>query len=80
MRSSTALASSSSGSGRPSACLGAVEQLGQAVLAERMEDQHAGPRQKRRIELEGRVLGGGADQDDGAVLHDRQEASPAGRG
>ena len=54
--------------------LGARQQLLEALLAKRMERQHPRARQKRGVELEGRVLGGRADQDDGAVLHDRQEA------
>ena len=53
--------------------LGAGEQLLQRLPVERPEDQHARARQKRRVQLERRVLGGGADQRDGAVLHDRQE-------
>ena len=39
----------------------------------RMENEHAGARQKRRVELEGRVLGRRADQSDRAVLHHGQE-------
>ena len=54
--------------------LGARQQLLEALLAERVEDQHAGAGQKRGVELEGRILGGRADEDDRAVLHDRQKA------
>ena len=39
-----------------------------------MEHQHDGTRQQRAVQLEGRVLGGGAHQRDGAVLHVGQEA------
>ena len=53
--------------------LGAGEKLGDRRFVERLEDQHAGARQERRVQLERRVLGGGADERDGAVLHDRQE-------
>ena len=59
---------------------GARQQLLDRGGIERFEHQHAGARQQRRVELEARVLGGGADQHDGAVLHHRQETSPAGRG
>ena len=64
----------SSGSLRFSCGLGALEQRLKRRVVEPLEHQHAGARQKRRVELEGRVLGGGADQDDGAVLDVRQEA------
>ena len=50
-----------------------LEQLLDRRRIERLEHQHAGARQERRVELEGRVLGGGANQHDGAVLHHRQE-------
>jgi hypothetical protein len=53
--------------------LGAGEELLDRVGVERLEHQHARPRQHRRNQLEGWVLRGGADQDDRAVLHDRQE-------
>ena len=39
-----------------------------------MEHQHDGAREQRAVELEGGVLGGGADQRDGAVLHVGEEA------
>ncbi len=54
--------------------LGAIEQLGDGLGAERREDHHAGPREQGGVQLETRVLGGGADQRDRAVLHDGQEA------
>ena len=60
--------------------LGAREQLLDRVRIERLEHQHARARQQRGVQLERRVLGGGADQHDGAVLHHRQEADPAARG
>ena len=74
MRSSTARASSSSGSGLPSVASARASSFAEALLVQRVEDQHARARQKRGVELEGRVLGRRADQDDRAVLHDRQEA------
>jgi hypothetical protein len=40
---------------------------------ERMEHQHARAREQRRVELEGWVFGGGADQHHGAVFHHGQE-------
>ena len=54
--------------------LGAREQLLDRRGIERLEHQHARARQQRRVQLERRVFGGGADQHDGAVLHHRQEA------
>ena len=39
----------------------------------RLEGQHPCARQESGVELEGRILGRRADEDDGAVLHDRQE-------
>ena len=42
---------------------------------ERLENQDARPRQQRRDQFERRILGRGADQDDRAVLHDRQKKS-----
>ncbi len=53
--------------------LGARQQLFEAFFAERVEHQHPRAREKRGVELEGRVLGGRADQDDRAVLHDGQK-------
>ena len=46
---------------------------------ERMEDKHARSRQERSVELEGRVFGGSADQNDRAVFHHRQKRVPAVR-
>ena len=54
--------------------LGTGQQLFEAFLAERVEDQHPRARQQRGVEFEGRILGGRADEDDRAVLHDRQKA------
>jgi hypothetical protein len=42
-------------------------------LVEPVENEHHGPRQQRRIELEGGVLRSCADERDSAVLHVRQE-------
>ncbi len=52
---------------------GAGKQRLKAFVVQALEGKHARPRQKRRVELEGRVLGGGADEDDSAVLHIGQE-------
>ena len=49
------------------------QEIGERLRLERLEDEDAGAREERGVELEGRVLGGGADQRDGAVLHHRQE-------
>ena len=38
-----------------------------------MKHQHARPRQQRRVELERRIFGGGADQHHGAVFHHGQK-------
>jgi hypothetical protein len=48
--------------------------LGERRLVEAVEDQDLGAREEGGVQLEGRVLGGGPDQHDGAVLHVRQEA------
>ena len=53
---------------------GALRHLLELVRRERIEPQHLGARQQRRIELEARVLGGGANKRDGPILHHRQEA------
>ena len=45
----------------------------QRRLVEPPQRQHLRPRQKRRVELERRVLRRRADEDDGPVLHQRQE-------
>src|ERR1700758_4072552 len=50
-----------------------AEQLFDCSRIERVKHQHACARQKRRVQLERRVFGGGADQHHGAVLHHRQE-------
>jgi hypothetical protein len=54
--------------------LGAGEQLGHGRLVEPVEHEHERAGEKRAVELEGGVLGGGADQRDGAVLHVGEEA------
>jgi len=51
-----------------------VEDLGERLLVERLEHQHPRPRQQRRVELERRVLGSGADQNYRAVFDVGQEA------
>ena len=53
--------------------LGAAEQRFEIVVAEPAQHQHLGARQQRADQLEGRVLGRGPDEDNGAVLDDRQE-------
>ena len=73
MRIKDARASASSGSALPSMCLGAGEQLFDRAGVERLEHQDAGARQQRRNQFKRRILGGRADQHDGAVLHHRQE-------
>ncbi len=55
-------------------CLRPLQKFLEAGLVMRLERQDARPREERGVKLERRVLGGGADQDDGAILHDRQEA------
>ena len=54
--------------------LGTGQQLAQRLRVEGAEHQDASARQQGAVELEGRVLGGGADQRDGAVLHHGEEA------
>ena len=73
MRISEARACASSGNALPSICFGAREKLLDRLGIERAEHQHAGARQQRRIQFEGRIFGGGADQHDGAVFHHRQK-------
>jgi hypothetical protein len=53
--------------------LGARQELLDGIAVERAEDEDAGTRQERRVELEGRVLGRCADQRHRPVFHDRQE-------
>ena len=53
--------------------IGAGKNLLDRRLVEALEGQHARARRKRGVQLEGWVLGGGSDQDDGAVLHMRQK-------
>ena len=54
------------------------QDLRDRVLVERLEEKHPGTGQERGVQLEGRVLGGGADQRDGAVLHHGQEGIELG--
>ncbi len=58
----------------PDQLFGAVEQLAQGRAVEPVQDQHLRPRQQGGVELERGILGGGADEDDGAVLDIGQEA------
>ncbi len=53
--------------------LGTLDQRLERGVIQPLESQHAGPGQKRRIQLEGRVLRGRADQHDRAVFHMGQE-------
>ena len=53
--------------------LGALGKAFEIGRIETLQHQHLGAAQERGIELEGRVLGGRAHQQDGAVLHMRQE-------
>ena len=53
--------------------LGAREQFLDRRAIERFEHEDTCAREQRRIQLERRIFGGGADQHDGAVLHHRQE-------
>jgi len=52
---------------------GALEQLLDRFLIKGFENQHARTRKQRRIQFERRVFGGGADQNNGAVLHYREK-------
>lgn len=54
--------------------LGPIEQARQRGGIEPVEDQHLGAAEHRGVELEARILGGRADQGDGAVLDIGQEA------
>ncbi len=73
MRISEARASGSSGNGSAFDRLGPRQQLLERHRIERLEDQDAGAREQRRDQLERRVLGGGADQHDRSILHDRKK-------
>ena len=53
--------------------LGTLQKPIERHIVETVEHQHDGARQQSAVELEGGVLGGGADERDGAVLHVRQE-------
>ncbi len=53
--------------------LGPPQQGLKIVVAEPAQHQDLGPRQQCPDQLEGRVLGGGPDQDHGAVLDHRQK-------
>ena len=52
---------------------GALQKFFQRGIVQPAQHQHLGARQQRAVQLEGRVLGGGAHQHDGAVLHHRQK-------
>src|SRR5699024_12417398 len=47
----------------------AGEQLGQVLLGEALQHKDVAAGEKRAVYLKGRVLGGGADEDDAALLH-----------
>jgi hypothetical protein len=51
----------------------AIDERAEVVGGQRLEDEDAGARQERGDDLERRVLGGGADEDDRAALDVRQE-------
>lgn len=53
---------------------GAVEECGQCGFVEAFEDEDLGAGEEGAVEFEARVLCGGADQGDGAVLDVGQEA------
>ena len=73
MRISAARASSSSGSGLPSIASARASSFSSASASSGLNTSTRARESSARVELEGRVLGRGADQRDGAVLHDRQE-------
>jgi hypothetical protein len=50
-----------------------AEELEELVLLQRTERHHPGPAQQRRVDLEARILGGGAEQGERPSLHVRQE-------
>ena len=51
-----------------------MEQLLDVVRRQRLQHEHPGAREQRADDLEARILGGGADQGDRAVLGRRQQA------
>ena len=53
--------------------LGAAQQGLEVVVTEAAQDEDLGARQQRADQLEGRVLGRGADEDHGAVLDNGQK-------
>ncbi len=53
--------------------LRALQQRGQVVVLQRLQHMHGGARQQRRVDLEGRVLGGRADEGEQPRLDMRQE-------
>ena len=57
----------------PNDILGPVQKCRQFILRKAFEHQNLRPRQKCRVQLEGRVFGGRAHQQDRPVLHMRQE-------
>ncbi len=54
--------------------LGADQETVEGRVVQSAQDHDLAARQDRGVQLEGRVLGGGPDQDDRAVLHIRKEA------
>src|SRR5690606_17033981 len=58
-----------SGAQAPLLAQGALHQPAQRRLVQAAQHIDASPGQQRIVQLEGRVLGGGADEDQGAVFH-----------
>ena len=58
----------------PERFLGPREQRRQGIVVEAAQDEHLAARQERGVQLEGRVLGGGADQGYRPILDIGQEA------
>ena len=52
---------------------GPLQQFLQRRIVQPPQHQHLGAGQKRPVQFEGRIFGGGAHQDDGSVLHHRQK-------
>ena len=63
-----------SGSGRPSAASARGGEGFEGGRVEAAQDEDLGAGEERGVQLERGVLGGGADEDDGALLHQGKEA------
>ena len=50
-----------------------TEKRHEILLGKALQDKHLAARQERRVDLEGRILGRRADEDDGPLLDERQE-------